>query len=283
MLYRYIESLKEKDMPSKLTPEDITKYKEIFLELLPKNGATIGNKTVRPQLREQIKKDWSQSITEDDYWAIRDSLIADGRIKMGRGKGGAVYLVNVTEPQPTPHASTKYKNEADLYGPIHKTIADSWVKNYGIEDFISQVTAQQGSRNTGGKWTRPDISLFAVRIYPFIPGKSVELITFELKPLYAFGVEGVFETASHSAFAHRSYLMLHVPKDYDDEDVLGRLDKESERFGVGFLTFEEPTDWDTFNIRVEAKLTTPDPSELCSFINVQLTPENRTKIQRMIR
>jgi hypothetical protein len=109
------------------------------------------------------------------------------------------------------------------------------------------------------------------------------LISFEVKPANQFGIEGVFETASHSAFAHRSYLMLQIPKDYDDSDVLARLEKESERFGIGLITFEEPTDWDTFDIRVEAEHKTPDPSEVCSFITIQLTEENRQKIQRMIR
>jgi hypothetical protein len=270
-------------MPAAITPEDITRCKPMLLDMLPKNGSTIGNKSVRRQLIERVKKELSLSLTDDDYWAIRDALIADGKVKPGRGNGGSVCLVNVAAVHPAPVASSKYRNEADLYPPVHKTLAVSWVKNYAIEDFVSQVTAQQGSRTTGGKWTRPDITLFAVRIYPFIPGKSVELITFEVKPLYAYGVDGVFETASHSAFAHRSYLLLYVPKDYDDQDVLGRLDKESERFGIGLITFEDPTDWDTFNIRVEAEHKTPDPSELCSFVNVQLTPDNRSKIQRMIR
>lgn len=270
-------------MPSQLAPEDISKYKSLLLDLLPKSGSTIGNKTVRPQLQERIKKEFGQTITEDDYWAIRNALIADGKIRRGGGNGGAIYLANVTALQPATPSGEKYKNESDLYSPVHNTILESWVKDYGIEDFVSQVTAQQGSRNTGGKWTRPDISLFAVRVYPFIPGKSIELITFEIKPLYAFGVEGVFETASHSAFAHRSYFMIHVPKSYDDSEVLDRLGRESERFGVGLVTFEDPTEWDTYNIRVEAVHKTPDPSELCSFINVQLTQDNRTKIQKMIR
>lgn len=270
-------------MPSVLTTDDLAAYKPILMDLLPKSGATIGNKTLRPQLIAKIKKDLSKTINEDDYWAIRDALIMDGKIKSGRGNGGAVYLVNITAVQPTLPTSTKYKTETDLYAPLYKTISDSWVKNYGIEDFVSQITANQGSRSTGGKWTRPDITLFAVRIYPFIPGKSVELITFEIKPLYAFGVEGVFEAASHSSFAHRSYLMLHVPKDYENQDIFDRLDKEAERFGVGFLTFEDPTDWDTFNIRVEAEHKSPDPTELCSFISVQMTQENRAKIERKIR
>jgi hypothetical protein len=96
--------------------------------------------------------------------------------------------------------------------------------------------------DTGGKWTRPHITLFAVRIYPYIPGKSIELVSFEIKYLGAYGVEGVFEAASHSAFTHRSYLMVQVPKGFDDPKVLDRLDGESGSFGVGFYTFEDPED-----------------------------------------
>jgi hypothetical protein len=95
-------------MSNSINSADVAKYKGVLLELVPKNGNTIGNGRVRPQLIERIKKDFGVTITEDDYWSIRDALVADGLIKVGRGNGGSIYLVNVVT-QPLATSSTKYK------------------------------------------------------------------------------------------------------------------------------------------------------------------------------
>lgn len=262
--------------------EDLESLKKILMEILPQDGQSLGNTKARREFVKAAKRQLNLELDDEAYWDIRNRLIEDGEVKTGRGKGGSIHRTTVSIPQAKPSA-TIYKTESDLYLPVQETINKSWVKNYGIEDFVSEITAQQGGRVTGGKWTRPDISLFAIRIYPYVPGKSVELITFEIKHVGAYGVEGVFETAAHSAFAHRSFLMLYVPNDSDNFEGSERLTKEAERFGVGLVTFEDPKDWDTYNIRVEAEHKTPDPSELCDFIKVQFAPERREKIQRMIR
>lgn len=267
-----------------LTPDDIAMYKGIFLAMVPENGTAIGNKTLRPQLRDKIKADHGVELTDDDYWAIRNALLTDGKLRTGKGNGGSVArTAGVVTVAKQPTEQRKYKDEADLYPPVHDTIKSSWVKNYEIDDFVSQVTANQGGRNTGGKWTRPDITLVALRMYPFIPGKSLEVITFEIKPWYSLGVEGVFETASHSAFANRSYLMIHAPSTVEESDAYERIEREADRFRIGLVTFDDPADWDTYNIRIDAEHNVPDPSAMCRFISEQLTKENQGKIQRMIR
>lgn len=267
-----------------LTPDEIGGLKAHLFALIPEDGRPIGNKTVRLQFKETAKKQRNIDLSDDDYWAVRNALLADGKVRTGRGNGGAVARVIVQVAQAKqPMEQKKYKDEADLYPVVHKTIIDSWVKNYEIDDFVCQVTANQGGRNTGGKWTRPDITLVAVRVYPFVPGKSIEVISFEIKPWNYLGVDGVFETASHSAFAHRSYLIIHAPGTVDESEAYERVEREAERFGVGLVTFEDPADWDSYNIRIEGNHRLPDPASMCRFISEQLTKDNQGKIQRMIR
>jgi len=267
-----------------LTPKQIDDLKSVLFDLIPEDGRPIGNKTVRLQFKEKAKKEMAIDSNDDDYWAVRNALLADGKVRTGRGNGGAVARVIVqVAPAKQPVEQKKYKDEGALYPVVRKTIIDSWVKNYEIDDFVCQETANQGGRNTGGKWTRPDITLVAVRVYPFVPGKSIEVISFEIKPWNYLGVDGVFETASHSAFAHRSYLMIHAPGTVDESEAFGRLQREAERFGVGLVTFEDPTDWDSYNIRLEGDHRVPDPASMCQFISEQLTKDNQGKIQRMIR
>lgn len=265
-----------------LTPEEIDGLKAPLFALIPEDGRPIGNKSVRLQFKEKAKKESGIDLNDDDYWAVRNALLADGKVRTGRGNGGAVARVIVqVAPTKQPMEQEEYKDEADLYPAVHKTIVDSWVKNYQIEDFVCQVTANQGGRNTGGKWTRPDITLVAVRVYPFVPGKSIEVISFEIKPWNNLDVAGVFETASHSDFAHRSYLLIHAPGTVD-ESAYERLEQLAERFGVGLVTFEDPVDWGSYNIRIEADHRLPDPALMCRFISEQLT-KYKEKIQRMIR
>ena len=145
----------------------------------PRIGQEHCNSTLREQFRRRLGAD-GQDFTDQDYWQLRDSLIDDGHIVQGRGRGGSVHRVIVaaeeapaTSPQ-LPIAS----NERSLYEPFQTAILSGYVKDNRIKRFISEITASQGRRSTGGKWTRPDLTLIAVRTYSFTPGKRPEVITF---------------------------------------------------------------------------------------------------------
>jgi hypothetical protein len=119
----------------------------------------------------------------------------------------------------------------------------------------------------------------AVEAYAFIPGRFIDIITFEVKPEGSWDVSGVFETASHSRFATKSYLLLYVPQGQEvPPDVLDRLQKESERFGVGLGTFGAPADDLTYKFLVDPRRQVPDPFEMNEFISTQLSNMNRQQI-----
>lgn len=265
-----------------LTPEEIQRYKSILLDIVPKDGTTIGNKAARSELKSRIHTTYQREIEDKDYWDIRDALLTmtPSPIGVRRGGGGAIYLLNPTTTQQKATPDNEYKKESDLYEPVLEYLRNRWVKDYRIERYVPEVTAHKGSKDTGGKWTRPDITLFAVRQYPFIPGKTVELISFEIKPLDCFDIQGVFETASHSVFAHRSYLMIRMSSKYenDNSDILDRISRECERFGIGFITFINPKDWDTYDIRQEAAHRNPDPDQLCDCMQALLRKDTLIEI-----
>lgn len=267
-----------------LTPSEIN-YKRILLELIPASGDYIGNQAVRKLLIEKIYNDLGETITPETYWKIRESLLEDGKVVVGGGKGGSVALINAPAPSPSIPASSRKYDERSLYEPIRKTIEKDWVSQNGIKKFVCEITANAGKRDRGN-WTRPDITLFAVRTYPYLPGTFVELITFEIKKLNTFDVNGVFETAAHSAFAHRSYLMIHV-KDFDPKKEvprsLGRVINEAERMKVGLIIFDEPNDVFTWQTLVKSPFHAPDPDRLTEFINEQLNEKNKESIRDKVR
>lgn len=266
---------------------EIPQLKNILMELIPEAGETKGNVTLRDAFIENAKSAGIQLLPED-YWTIRGLLIEDRSITVGRGRGGSVRRITpalsetLQNPADLPGAPAINPKERDLYAPFLETINHFFVSDYRIKLFVSEITAQQGSRSTGGQWTRPDITLVAVKMHEFIPGKSIEVFTFEIKPFWAINIDGVFEASSHSAFANRSFLAIHVAQDVPDA-LIDRLESECKRFGTGLILFNDVTDWGTYEIRVDAQRHTPDADDTDQFIATQISFENRDKLRAWVR
>lgn len=76
--------------------------REAILGKVPSDGSTIGNQALLSALEALI-----EGMTEDDYWRVRDAMIAEGVLAKGRGRGGSVYRAHADgqPPRPTPQAS----------------------------------------------------------------------------------------------------------------------------------------------------------------------------------
>jgi adenine-specific DNA-methyltransferase len=72
-----------------MSNEQIAQLQQALLAALPADGATIGNQTLKTQLREA-----GAEFSDGQYDAAKEQLIADGLVGKGRGRGGAVYLKN---------------------------------------------------------------------------------------------------------------------------------------------------------------------------------------------
>jgi hypothetical protein len=67
--------------------------------------------------------------------------------------------------------ATAYAHEAELYEPMRRVIETSWAKDHKTDPIAVVVTAAQGRRQTGGRWTKPDIVSVAVKTFHYLPGK----------------------------------------------------------------------------------------------------------------
>ena len=110
------------------------------------------------------------------------------------------------------------------------------------------------------------------------------MITFEIKPNLESALEGLFEALAHSAFAHRSYLAVDVSS-YDESKEIPdeRIIQECGRLGVGYITFTDPANYETFDVVTSPKLNEPDPFEVDNFIKIQITPENQEALNDHLR
>jgi hypothetical protein len=200
-------------------------YKKRLYELTPPDGRSIGNAALRDLLKTAFPND---AFTQDDYFDLRNSLRAEGKLERGKGKGGSVHrvlsagpegtggapAVEAVEPAEPPPAA-----EVDLYEPFRRAVENGYVLDNDLKPWVCETTAAQGRRNTGGRWTRPDVALVAMQTFPYVPNKVFQVITFEIKPDLATALDGVFEAAAHSAFAHRSYLAFPDSEEYEDNPL----------------------------------------------------------------
>lgn len=250
-----------------------------MIALITKEGKAVGNKTLIADLRKKAK-----DLTDDDYWRIRNKLIEEGKISKARGKGGAVYLLDIEQSDNKKDDNKKNRiKERDLYSPFLKVINNYWVKENDIEEYISECTAEGGGKKTGGKWTRPDITLISIKNYQYVYGKIMEVITFEIKPEDNYGIASVFETASQSVFAHKAFLCIHFSAGKPETDEFDRIQRQCDVFGVGLIVFENADDWGTYETIVEPRRKDPDPYEINLFIKQQLSDKSKEELSRKIK
>lgn len=253
---------------------------EYFMERLPVDGQRIGNYRLMGELQ------WD----EDKYWRVRDRLYDEGKLVLGRGRGGSVSriapptllpTVDVPIPSVSPVANDSsasvITSESELYLPVNDTLSKHWAQFRRLDKFESSVTASQGRRQTGGTWTRPDITGISERRYTYVQGVHIDVWTFEIKPAWQINVAGVFEAASHSKFANRPFVIFHVPSsDVEEPTELARCVEEAARFGIGLITFEDAADFGTWDVRVDPPRRSPDPQQQDEFLTTQL-PEHLQK------
>lgn len=265
-----------------MTPDEQKQLSALLFDLVPADGSSVGNVTLIEKLRESAKSKLSFDVTDENYWEVRNALILQGVIEKGRGRGGSVYRVSDVAAKDVKAQKTKIK-ESDLYSAVGQYIEKTWVKDNSISQFVVEKTASQGKRKTGGRWTRPDFALVALKSFPYIPGKILELITFEVKPADDYRIEGVFETAAQSRFSNKAYLMIYLPSGIPATEDFKRVERECERFGLGLIVFTDPEDWNTYETVQEPERRIPDPADVNSFIATQLSKDNQTRVLEMVK
>lgn len=249
-----------------------------LLAKVPNDGSRIGNTSLKRGLK------WD----DDQYWRVRNRLVDRGELATGRGRGGSVRRTAlvvadagevVQELGEARDAEVEEAiRESDLYAPLRDTINRDWVQDKRYENWMTEITAQQGKRATGGKWSRPDITVATMSTFPYVPGRHFDVITFEVKPLGAIDVTAVYEALGHLRASTQAYVLLHVDADEEPGDVLGDVTAEAKRHGVGVITFTDASDYDTWDELVEPVRADPDPRRLNDFLAKQMPQEHRERL-----
>nr|WP_163501352.1 hypothetical protein [Halomonas socia] len=72
--------------------------RELILTLVPVDGSTIGNARLRNLMAAKLYA----KVEEEEYERVRDTLLAEGVLGKGRGRGGSVYRLQEAEPEAEP-------------------------------------------------------------------------------------------------------------------------------------------------------------------------------------
>lgn len=246
--------------------EEIQKLEKELIELVRKSGGTAGNISLLRELG------WP----DNQYWALRDRLLNSGTLLLGKGKGGSVRLIGEEqEADREQEEEIGAVAEAELYDPLSLVLKERWVRDQRFERSIVEISARQGRRDTGGRWTRPDLIVVSYTTLLYIPGRDFEVVTFEVKPWSGLDVTGLYEALAHRRASTRAYLLAHIPQAVMDkegtEGYLQKIQDEAKRHGIGFVVVTDASDYGTWDERVEAARHEPAPYMLNDFLSLQLT------------
>jgi hypothetical protein len=263
--------------------DEIATLEQELLDRIPENES-IGNQSLRESAR----------LPDDLYLAVRNRLRDSGQITIGPGRGGSIRKTNPDEPSElVEHTSPDarafesddpFSTEESLYAPMLEVLEKRWVRDQPFDSSVVEITAR-GGRRPDGTWARPDLTCAAMTSYTFLPGKFLDVITFEVKPYSGVDLTAVYEALSHRRAATRSYVLLHVPdsKLAALQTVLSDICEEASRHGIGVVVAGSPGDFDTWDFREDAVRTEADPYRLNRFIQTQLSQGTRDQILKWLK
>lgn len=218
------------------------------------------------------------------YWEVRNKLISNGELVVSKGPGGMVSRASEEEVDSEGEEDreeqrsdeSKKKYEVDLYPQLRDSIHQGWALQQQLAQPIVEISAhKKGKKSGGGTWSRPDLIMVARRPYMLIaPQYNVEVWSFEVK-LPGWDVKAIYEASSNGRYATHSCALLQLGRDKSFSSHADQSDDAARRLGVGLVTFVEPLDISTWNLRVEPVAKVPDLIKMNDFVEDNVSPGGR--------
>lgn len=187
--------------------------------------------------------------------------------------------------------------ETHLYAPMKSEIENEWATQPGHNYYPAPQRFVRVFANTGGDghWERPDLTLIGGKTLPFIPGKFLDVITFEVK-FWEDALKGLYEALAHRRRATYSYLVFFPPnksqdkpnkpkgavpwvawetdgpepwdpeKEREDRERLRKIIDEALRSNLGVIFAAQEDDCSTWKELVSPIRHSPDPELLHDFV-----------------
>ena len=170
------------------------------------------------------------------------------------------------EKRAFPEKETKY------YPSIRHELDKSWIehpsRSYQLRQRFSVVLdSHHGGRERTGAWARPDLTVIGGKVLPLLPGKFLDVHSFEVKR--GISLQGLYEAVAHRRRSHYAYLMCICL--YEDgppnPTALATVVAEATKQGIGFILLKQHDDSTQWDSLVEPERHEPDPQDLNDFIH----------------
>ncbi|WP_315778531.1 MULTISPECIES: hypothetical protein [unclassified Bradyrhizobium] len=156
--------------------------------------------------------------------------------------------------------------ERDLYAPLRGSIESKWINRFGFDEVRVDETHSRGSKDTGGTFTRPDLTAAGIKRYVYL-SKRLEIVTFEVKLSEATNILAVLEAIAHREAAHRSYVFYSTSRStFEVVSEADRIVELAQKYGIGIVLAERPEAVESWEIILDAVRHEPDPARLDRFL-----------------
>lgn len=150
---------------------------------------------------------------------------------IGTVQGGGIYRVPRGDGQ----------GEAYYYEPIRRELELYWAerpkREYHLRQrFLRVLDTHHRGRGRDGRWARPDLTLVGGKVLPYLPGKFLDVVTFEVK--VGLQIEGLYEALAHRRRANFAYVVCVYPSHW------GRTRRHHHRLRAGSLRKSEKSEDD---------------------------------------
>ncbi len=253
-------------------------------------------------IRNNLVKKLDLQFSGDDYKNYKDAeqdLVEEKRIERRPGRRGGIYLLQEDDSQSqTDHesrasaAEESSRKEKAHYELVLQQIEQHWTEEqsfkHGFKHVYVAVTAHQGQRKTGGRWSRPDIILCTVSEWLFLPRPEGEVRTIEIKVFNnSLDVIGVYEALSHKSRSHYAYLMIvDFPEELTSKKQKENFDQimtVAASHGIGIITVRNSSDWSTWEFVLEPTRSDAGHQEINQFLLDQFPEIKRNEFADKIR
>jgi len=166
------------------------------------------------------------------------------------------------------------RSETSYYEPIRRELELYWAeqpkREYHLRQrFLRVLDTHHRGRGRDGQWARPDLTLLGGKVLPYLPGKYLDVITFEVK--LAMPVQGLYEALAHRRRANFAYVICVYPDHWGPPDPTEQatIVAEATRQGIGVILVRQEDDFGRWSELVEPVRHETDPQHLHDFLETQ--------------
>lgn len=171
--------------------------------------------------------------------------------------------------------------ESHLYSLVHDYLEQRFRERlrptYGDLRTISAITATSGAASSG-HWSRPDLSIAALWRSKYALQWKLDLHGFEVKTETNCTPAAVHEALSHTALVHFAHLVWQKPNWSDIRPDCRAIVERCERYGIGLITFSDPSNADDFIVRISASRHEPSLEAVDEFIETRFPNADREQL-----